>query len=273
MVHLKLIVSISCHSTSSLSRIPCPCPCPCHDEYASSAWDSHTNSNKYKQEAVQHSTARFVTRHYNLKTPGTSIVQELGWRILEQRRRERSLKLMFKVVNGQSGLKMSDYCKQTTKRLTRQSRHEKCYVPPHCRTDTYQQSYFTRTIREWNVLPLELVGSCSLDSFSAGLARYLYDWALDLSEQCSFAELTTGTGTELELWCSAGLCSRSRTFQSLHYSQFSYQLFHCLTPTIHDYMSTTHTVYIFSSPQTSHQSSLIYTFPFNLNVINHLLRK
>ena len=51
-------------------------------------------------EAVQHRAARFVTRNYNWKTPGMSIVQELGWRTLEQRRREHSLKLMFKVVIG-----------------------------------------------------------------------------------------------------------------------------------------------------------------------------
>ena len=144
-------------------------------EYAWSTWDPHTDSNKYKLEAVQHRVARFVTRNYNWKIPGTSIVQELGWKTLEQRRRKHSLELMIKVVNGQSGVNMSDYCNETTKRITR---HEKCYVPPQCRTDIYQQSYFPRTLREWNVLPPELVDSCNLDSFSAGLARYLYDWAL-----------------------------------------------------------------------------------------------
>ena len=110
-----------------------------HLKYASSAWDPHTDSNKYKLKAVQHRVAHFVTRYYNWKTPGTSIVQELGWKTLDQRRREHSLKLMFKVVNGQSRLKMSDYCNHTTKRITRQSRHEKRYVPPQCRMDTYQQ--------------------------------------------------------------------------------------------------------------------------------------
>ena len=177
-----------------------------HLEYASSAWDPYTDINKYKLEEVQHRATRIVTRNYNWKTP---IVQELGWKTLEQRRWEHSLKLMFKVVICQSGLK----CRTTAIRQQSESLarvHEKCYVPPQCRTDTYQppqcrtdtyqppqcrtdtyqppqcpecrtdtyqQSFFPRTIREWNVLPLELVDSSRLDSFSAGLARYLYDWA------------------------------------------------------------------------------------------------
>ena len=33
-----------------------------HLEYASTAWDPHTDSNKYKLEAVQHRVARFVTQ-------------------------------------------------------------------------------------------------------------------------------------------------------------------------------------------------------------------
>ena len=48
-----------------------------HLEYASSAWDPHTDSNKYKLEAAQHRVAHFVTRNYNWKTPETPIVQEL----------------------------------------------------------------------------------------------------------------------------------------------------------------------------------------------------
>ena len=170
-----------------------------HLENASSTWDPHTDSNKYKLEAVQHGASHFVTRNYNWKIPEMSIVQELDWRNLEQRRREHSLKLMFKVVNGQSELKMSDYYNQRTQQITHQSLHEKCYVLPQCRTDTHQQSYFPWTIREWNVLSPDLVTAAvwthaapdALDTFTTEHSAL----PLGLMKQCSFAELTTGIGS------------------------------------------------------------------------------
>ena len=49
-----------------------------HLEYASSAWDPYTDSNKYKLESVQHRAARFVARNYDWSKPEKAIVQELG---------------------------------------------------------------------------------------------------------------------------------------------------------------------------------------------------
>ena len=149
-----------------------------HLEYASCAWDPFTDCNIRKLESVQHKAGRFqrfVSRNYNWDESGASIVEDLGWKTLEQRRKEHRLKMMFKVASGQSGLPMSRYLDQETSRTTRHCLHEKCFVPPHCRTDTYRHSYFPKTIREWNALPSDLVNSNSLDSFSAGLAKHLYD--------------------------------------------------------------------------------------------------
>ena len=101
-----------------------------HLEYVSSAWDSYTESNKHKLESVQHIAARFVVRNYDCSKLGKAIIQKLGWKKFEQRRKEHSLKLMFKVESGQSGLKMSKYFEQKIVRITHQCRHNKCYVPP-----------------------------------------------------------------------------------------------------------------------------------------------
>ena len=152
-----------------------------HLEYAWSSWDPYTEWNKHKLESVQHRAARFVARNYDCSKPGKAIVQELGWETLEQRRKEHSLKLMFKVERGQSGHKMSKYFEQKTVWITCQCRHNKFYVPPQSNTNTYLQSYFPRIIRKWNALPSELVNSNSLDSFSAGLARHFSYWVLDSS--------------------------------------------------------------------------------------------
>ena len=43
-----------------------------HLEYASSVWDSYTESNKHKRESVQHMAARLVARNYDRSKPGKS---------------------------------------------------------------------------------------------------------------------------------------------------------------------------------------------------------
>ena len=56
-----------------------------HLEYASSAWDPYTESIKHKLESLQLRAACFVARNYDWSKPGKAIVQELGWKTLEQR--------------------------------------------------------------------------------------------------------------------------------------------------------------------------------------------
>ena len=61
---------------------------------------------------MKHRAARFVFRNYNWNVLESSIVQDFGWKILAQRRSEHSLKLMYKVVSGQSELEMPRYLNQ-----------------------------------------------------------------------------------------------------------------------------------------------------------------
>ena len=76
--------------------------------------DPYTEWNKHKLESVQHRAACFVARNYDWSKPEKAIVQERVWKTLDQRRKEHSLKLMFKVESRQSGIKMSKYFEQKT---------------------------------------------------------------------------------------------------------------------------------------------------------------
>ncbi|KAI8484079.1 hypothetical protein Bbelb_381970 [Branchiostoma belcheri] len=49
-------------------------------------------------------------------------------------------------------------------RSTRQT-HPATYRVPSCRTEYRQQSFFLRTIQDWNCLPAEVILSPTLDSF------------------------------------------------------------------------------------------------------------
>ena len=83
-----------------------------HLEYACSLWDPHTQKNIQSIEKVLHSVARFDNK-YNQGTPGTitSLLEELKWPSLEQRRKQTRLTNLYKFVNGNPAVEIPYYCK------------------------------------------------------------------------------------------------------------------------------------------------------------------
>ena len=55
-------------------------------EYASAAWNPHTNRDTETIEKVQRRAARFVAHDYKRSTNSQDLVNQLGWDSLESRR-------------------------------------------------------------------------------------------------------------------------------------------------------------------------------------------
>ena len=68
-------------------------------EYASCVWDPFTAIAIKQIDMNQRRAARWVVRDYSLTSSVTSIIEDLGWRSLEQRRSYARLSLMFKIVH------------------------------------------------------------------------------------------------------------------------------------------------------------------------------
>ena len=60
-------------------------------EYAAPIWDPYTKDNIQLLEAVQRRAARFVCNKYSRHESVTSMLQDLDWPLLEQRRAESRL--------------------------------------------------------------------------------------------------------------------------------------------------------------------------------------
>ena len=72
-------------------------------EYASTAWSPHTATDIQKIESVQRMTARWPTREYRFNSSVTSMLNNINWRPLEQRRIDSRLAMLYKVTcEGQS---------------------------------------------------------------------------------------------------------------------------------------------------------------------------
>ena len=69
-------------------------------EYSSTVWDPFYQKDIDRLEMVQRRAARFVLNDYKPLSSVTSMVSQLGWKPLAERRREHRLSLLYKIING-----------------------------------------------------------------------------------------------------------------------------------------------------------------------------
>ena len=71
-------------------------------DYSSTVWDPHLQKDIDRIENVQRRAARFIYNDYNRTSTDSSVtamMNELGWKLLNERRKEQRLVLLFKIVN------------------------------------------------------------------------------------------------------------------------------------------------------------------------------
>ena len=99
-------------------------------EYASAVWDPH-NKNRISQiEQVQRRAARWTVSNFDRKASVTKIVQDLGWRTLDQRRADARLCLFFKILHGLVAVPLPDYIQHSTR------------ISRYCHSMTFRQIFF-----------------------------------------------------------------------------------------------------------------------------------
>jgi hypothetical protein len=137
-------------------------------EYACTVWDPHLAKDIKHLEAVQRRAARFVCQDYGRHSSVTEMLRTLSWISLQARRRHARLTMMYKVLNETVAVPAAPLLQPAYAR-TRASHSRKLqHLTTH--TTIYNQSFFPRTVPEWNSLPPELVSSESAEVFKTRLA-------------------------------------------------------------------------------------------------------
>ncbi|KAL8575235.1 hypothetical protein ACOMHN_042356 [Nucella lapillus] len=117
-----------------------------------------------KLERVQRRAARYATNTYMEQAPGTvtTLLQDLRWDTLENRRSSTRLQMLYKINNKLVDLNKSHFYRQADGR-TRGNRiyQERVNHPAHF------NSFFPRTLRQWNTLPPSATSAPSLETFRA----------------------------------------------------------------------------------------------------------
>jgi len=134
-------------------------------EYACAVWDTHIKSDIQKLEMVQRRAARFVVNNYN-RSEGTvtSILNELNWPSLQERRKNIRLAIMYKIHVNDIAIPIPDYIQRQATKSTRQY-HPLKFRSVKVSTNVYKYSYFPHTVSEWNNLPSSALDSCTVESF------------------------------------------------------------------------------------------------------------
>ena len=123
-------------------------------EYASTVWSPHTDQDISKLESVQRRAARWVTRDYRRTSIVSTMLQDLNWRTLDQRRFDSRLVLLYKVTYGLVAIPASDYLIRNTRPSSRN--HSYAYRQITALRDYFKYTFFPRTIIHWHALPLQI---------------------------------------------------------------------------------------------------------------------
>ncbi len=140
-------------------------------EYASSAWDPHRLGEIASFESVQKRAVRFVHNGYRRTSSVSTMMTAVGLPTLQNRRRNRRLTTFYDYTRGNLVINNLPRLQPPTRPGTRNAgRHNSVFANPYAPyTDYIRHSFLYTTIREWNSLPMSVVGSMSRTEFVSRL--------------------------------------------------------------------------------------------------------
>lgn len=120
-------------------------------EYAATIWDPHLAKDITRVEAVQRRAARFVMNDHKRCSSVSTMLKTLDWNQLDIRRKNGRLTFLKKIISGRVAVNPSDYLTEgVTRTRTVNSQKYKHYS---AKTLVFKNSFFPRTIPEWNKTP------------------------------------------------------------------------------------------------------------------------
>ena len=99
------------------------------------------------------------------------MIADLGWDTLQKRRDLARLSMMYRIVHNLVDIPVEPYLTPSTS-MTRG--HDSHFHQIPTTNNTYQQSFFPRTILLWNQLPQTAVSLTTLEAFQNQLATHTF---------------------------------------------------------------------------------------------------
>ena len=135
--------------------------------YASAAWDPYLSRDVDQLEKVQRRGARYVKNNYHDRSPGcvTNMLTDLQWLPLKEQRRAHRLSYLRKIKNQEVDIDPGNIIQPGDSRTRGRARIRQQSVL----STVYHQSFYPRTIRDWNQLPTRITDIDDTEGFKAAL--------------------------------------------------------------------------------------------------------
>ena len=135
-------------------------------EYAAPVWDPYTKEKTLQLEKIQRRAARWMTSNYDYRSSVTSMLNQLSWRTLEQRRWMPAF-----VSSTRWSMELWQY-PSPTHRVSRYC-HSMTFRQIHTNRNYYKYSFFPLAIVQWNALPESVVSLQDLEAFKVAVSKTL----------------------------------------------------------------------------------------------------
>ena len=112
---------------------------------------------------------RWALNDFGRYSSVTAMLQQLSWPSLNSRRQIFRLQTLFKIIHHDYSLLIPS-CYLPMVRSTRQY-HPRRFILPNSNIVLYQQSFYSRTIHDWNNLPNSLIDCDNIDHFMINYNR------------------------------------------------------------------------------------------------------
>ena len=136
------------------------------------AWNPHHQKYINQLHMVQWRVARFVKntpfRHSKNPTSVAAMVEELGWGLLQNRRLHSRLTMIYRVTKGLVEIP-PQYHPEPHPHLKSTKHHPKQFQRHQLEVNAYAYAFLSRTIKDWNALPWDIVAAELLDTFKQRL--------------------------------------------------------------------------------------------------------
>ena len=141
-------------------------------EYGGVIFDNFTALESECLERVQRRAAILCTGAFR-RTPTNSLLEEVGWDTLANRRKNAKLTLMYKILNNLTPnylrIQIPPQVQDTTTYALRNRTHHRI---PRTRTQISHTSFIPSTLRQWNILDPALQNCRTLATFKSKLKSY-----------------------------------------------------------------------------------------------------
>lgn len=161
-------------------------------EYSATVWDPYQKQDVERLEKIQRQAARFITRDYKSRSPGcmSNMLRNLDLPTLEERRKQLRLNLLYRIAGDEiPALPSRQFLTpiNTTRRRVRPTKfegfqttnlverhainHSRGFKVPDSRTEQYRNSFFVRTVMDWNQLSEATITAGSVGAFTSALRK------------------------------------------------------------------------------------------------------